>query len=315
MGRYLTSEDIAQIKSGIEDVARASHRFKTFFAPGSTTFVAPVTGKYSVTVIGAGAGAATPVGNVLNGGPGGGCAVKTIDLIAGQSVPVTIGVGGRTGEAGGTSSFGTFCSATGGGLQTNLPGNGVGGDQNFKGGNGGSGTTQGGGGGGGGAGTQFGDGGAGGNATGTTSSNLHGGGGGGIAGSRGANGGGGGGSLGSSSSNVGGPGACGCSLSDGIDPIWLTSRFPLDQPAGSGGALATATSVAGNGAHGAGGGGGLSPNQAGGHGGPGGGGGGAADNTRLGGNGGIGGGGGGSVTIGDGYVGGVGGNGYVIVEW
>lgn len=58
-------------------------------------------------------------------GGGGGCAIETIDVSAIASETVTIGAGGaapsagvNNGNAGGTSSFGAHCSATGGGAGT-----------------------------------------------------------------------------------------------------------------------------------------------------------------------------------------------------
>jgi hypothetical protein len=58
------------------------------------------------------------------GGSGGGYARKRVTgLVAGQTIPVTVGAGGAGGNtsggvptAGGTSSFGTYVSATGGSL-------------------------------------------------------------------------------------------------------------------------------------------------------------------------------------------------------
>ena len=58
------------------------------------------------------------------GGSGGGYARKRVTaLVAGQTIPVTVGSGGAAGNtsgatpaAGGTSSFGTYVSATGGSL-------------------------------------------------------------------------------------------------------------------------------------------------------------------------------------------------------
>lgn len=82
--------------------------------------------KVKVTVVGggsAGAGISRP------GGSGGGTAIEIIPFPSGTNVPVTVGNGGTsngntdnaTGNAGGTSSFGPYCSATGGGA---TPGNG-----------------------------------------------------------------------------------------------------------------------------------------------------------------------------------------------
>lgn len=99
--------------------------------------------KAKVTVIGGGgSGGRTDAGG---GGGGGGVAVKWIDLTNVDSVQVTVGSGGAApdagtnpviGVAGGTSSFGAYCSATGGGAGGTPSGGsggiGVGGDLNYS---------------------------------------------------------------------------------------------------------------------------------------------------------------------------------------
>lgn len=99
--------------------------------------------KAKVTVIGGGgSGGRTEAGG---GGGGGGVAVKWIDLTNVDSVQVTVGSGGAApdagttpviGAAGGTSSFGTYCSATGGGAGGTPSGGsggiGIGGDMNYS---------------------------------------------------------------------------------------------------------------------------------------------------------------------------------------
>lgn len=77
------------------------------------------------------------------GGSGGGFAFKTIYNLAGvASIVVTVGNGGITSSgtpvSGGTSSFGSYCSATGGSASSGAttPGTGTGGDLNFTGGSG-----------------------------------------------------------------------------------------------------------------------------------------------------------------------------------
>ena len=71
---------------------------------------------------GGGGGGAVPVtsGNFGSGG-GGQCgfAKEFIDVTGRSSVTVTIGAGGASASAGATSSFGSFCSATGGGAGDN----------------------------------------------------------------------------------------------------------------------------------------------------------------------------------------------------
>jgi hypothetical protein len=124
----------------------------TWTNPGSVT-------KVKVTVVGAGGGGAhgAPAGgyNGGGGGGGGGAAIEVVTIPT-SPVPVTIGAGGQGGNfypdatcpgaAGGTSSFGAYCSATGGGGGNGQPnpvaaggdgGAGSGGTLNLKGGVGG----------------------------------------------------------------------------------------------------------------------------------------------------------------------------------
>jgi hypothetical protein len=121
---------------------------------GTGVFVVPAgISQVEVEVWGGGSGSFASTASVASGGgSGGGYARKRITgLVPGQVVPVTIGVGGSGGTtagalpgAGGTSSFGTYVSATGGSLnltatvaspQTgNTPGGiGIGGDVNMMG--------------------------------------------------------------------------------------------------------------------------------------------------------------------------------------
>jgi len=99
-----------------------------------------------VTVIGGGGGGGgVDTSQYANGGGGGGCAIKFInEATLGAFESVTIGSGGAGGStlggSGGTSSFGSHCSASGGGGGQNIPGNaygsggsGVGGDINTTG--------------------------------------------------------------------------------------------------------------------------------------------------------------------------------------
>lgn len=105
-----------------------------FEKPGNTIWSVPQDGWYKVFVTGGGggSGAAKYTGTSLDattaGGAGGsgGTAIKDIFLTGGTIVSITVGKGGKggngmglaywelTAEAGGTSSFGVFCSATGG---------------------------------------------------------------------------------------------------------------------------------------------------------------------------------------------------------
>lgn len=91
--------------------------------------------KVKVTVVGGGGGGG---GNYGGGGGGGGASIKYIDVTAISSVSVTVGSGGSSETTGGTSSFGAYCSATGGGAGVNAgnggtAGTGTGGDINIRG--------------------------------------------------------------------------------------------------------------------------------------------------------------------------------------
>ena len=107
--------------------------FVVFSTAGVSTWTVPdelKSGrKAKVTVIGAGgSGGRSSSGG---GGGGGGKAVKLVDLTGIESVPITVGAGGVKpaagstsipGNSGGSSSFGTFCSATGGSGGGNVSG-------------------------------------------------------------------------------------------------------------------------------------------------------------------------------------------------
>lgn len=94
-------------------------------------------------------------GGAYDAGAGGGFAIKSIYGLSGTtSVLISVAFGGNgSTTTGGTSSFGSFVSATGGATGTGAVGTGVGGDINTSGGSGNTGTS-----GGGGAGSIFGDG-------------------------------------------------------------------------------------------------------------------------------------------------------------
>ena len=129
------------------------------FFPTSGTWTVPVgIGKCRVRVWGAGGGYSSN-SSFYGGGGGGGFAIKTIYGFDGVSnIAVTVGTGGSitpsSTVSAGTSSFGSYVSATGGsyGATTttgNVGGTGIGGDINYSGGQGGMNTSTIGGGGGG----------------------------------------------------------------------------------------------------------------------------------------------------------------------
>lgn len=129
---------------------------QSFTASGSF-LIPPGVSQVEVEVWGGGSGtyasvSGTPVGVGSGGGSGGGYARKRISgLTPGQSVPVVVGAGGSGGTtagtpptAGGTSSFGSYVSATGGALNylstlaspqngATPAGSGIGGDVNLTG--------------------------------------------------------------------------------------------------------------------------------------------------------------------------------------
>lgn len=119
-------------------IANVTNPFSGVFGNGEMQII-PVSGTFNVPVGVSrvrvrlwGAGAS----GLNNGAGGGGFAMKVINLGAASSVAVTVGAP-TAGAAGGTSSFGTFVSATGGSATTPFTGGtGVGGDVNYSGGNG-----------------------------------------------------------------------------------------------------------------------------------------------------------------------------------
>jgi hypothetical protein len=123
----------------------------TWTNPGNVTKV-----KVTVTGGGGGGGAGNPIypaGDAGGSGAAGGTAIEVIPFPSATNVPVTVGAGGTgnpentpIGGHGGTSSFGTYCSATGGdggygvdrGNNTAEGGVGSGGTININGGSGGA---------------------------------------------------------------------------------------------------------------------------------------------------------------------------------
>ena len=103
-----------------------------FAATGNSTWtVPPGIGKVRARVWGGGG---------YNLGCGGGFSLKAVyDLTGVTSVAITVGTGGTSGTTtGGTSSFGSYCSATGGTTGSSTVGFGTGGDINYQGGRGGT---------------------------------------------------------------------------------------------------------------------------------------------------------------------------------
>lgn len=119
--------------------------YKLFLQNGTFTMQPGTT--YRVRVVGGGGGGGRDKKlNTIWGGAGGGYSEKIIACKAEEVVNITVGAGGAAGkgtetangQAGGTSSFGTHLSATGGGggsTGTVLGGKGIGGDINYTGGN------------------------------------------------------------------------------------------------------------------------------------------------------------------------------------
>lgn len=81
---------------------------------------------YVVVQGGGGGGGSSVNGNAGSGGGGGGLGEAIVNLSSVTTVSITVGAGGNAGLSGATSSFGVYCSATGGGgavgLATPTPG-------------------------------------------------------------------------------------------------------------------------------------------------------------------------------------------------
>ena len=91
---------------------------QVFTSPGTFT-VPPTTTKVKVTVTGGGGGGGLLAPATYYAGTGGGTGIAVINISGPASIPVTIGAAGANfpsplGSSGGSSSFGTYVSASGG---------------------------------------------------------------------------------------------------------------------------------------------------------------------------------------------------------
>jgi hypothetical protein len=118
-----------------------------FTSTGNWTVPAGVT-KCKVTVIAGGGGGNANATWAGGGGSGGGTSIKWISgLTPSAVITCTVGTGGAAAANGNSSSFGTYCSATGGSAGSSSPvagvngGVGSGGDLNIQGGSGGYSST------------------------------------------------------------------------------------------------------------------------------------------------------------------------------
>ena len=146
--------NLATEVQGTLPVANQQHGQQSYTAAGTYTFTIPA-GVTAVTAECWGGGSGSPAGYspssyASGGGGGGGYSRKYVSgLTPGGTVTVTVGAAGAAGTTsvlptgGGTSSFGAYCSASGGVVNgtltltnptlSNVPGIGTGGDVNFQG--------------------------------------------------------------------------------------------------------------------------------------------------------------------------------------
>ena len=101
--------------SGWFDVKNVGLSSSIVVLTSSQTFIVP-DGIYKIKVTITGAGGGGYSGTYNRGGGAGGTAIKYINVTPGQGIGVTIGAAGaaNSNTTGGTSHFGSYCSATGG---------------------------------------------------------------------------------------------------------------------------------------------------------------------------------------------------------
>ncbi len=109
----LTRDDLRGILPG--PITIRTGGLKVFTSSGTFTVPEGVTTIY-VSMCGGGGGGNNNLTSTWAGG-GGAAAVykKQFTVIPGESIPITVGIGGSTGSTGGTSSFGSYFSCAGGG--------------------------------------------------------------------------------------------------------------------------------------------------------------------------------------------------------
>ena len=105
-GTYMVSNGSAWVSQAF--AGGSQFQDQLFAASGTWTAPTGVT-KVRATVIGGGSGS-----YLGDGGTAGGVAIGTYTVSAGTAYTITVGAGGAANANGGTSSFASFCSATGG---------------------------------------------------------------------------------------------------------------------------------------------------------------------------------------------------------
>ena len=109
-------------RRGYEPGGKPELRTETITSNVTWTVPSSIRGNVSVRLFGGGGGG----GNVYAGGGGGGGWMNNgeFKVSPGQKIPITIGAGGNVGVAGGTTSFGSYLSANGGGAGSSIGGSG-----------------------------------------------------------------------------------------------------------------------------------------------------------------------------------------------